>query len=199
MAQSGQQNIFLGTKRSALLVNGFIRHCFESDRDNIPVDIIELCLKWYFVERDYWDLNRVPETVTIDGDVAGITKRAQTYFYYTVVGSIIISKSTSIKEWKLKGLKVRRNLPRFYFVVGIIPTDADTTYEAVYRNGYGLDVYDGEIKVFGENTKRISINHVKQDDVLTIKFINNANKTNVDTCHGELYYGLNDMEFIKSV
>ena len=81
--------------KQELLVSGYIRNNCTMD---IPKDIILLCLKWYKIERDYWNTDEYDkERVTINeaGTVA-------TGCNSMIFGSMIISRWIQSKVWRLK-------------------------------------------------------------------------------------------------
>ena len=185
-------SIHFSLEIAELLVYGFLRSCLNAL--NAPEDIINLCLKWYFVERDCWDLKRVPKEIEIKGDIATQVHETSLVEYSNVVGTTLISNATDKKEWKLKCTTAESTGGSgFYFVIGIVPDDWNNSVitDPLFEDGmgYGVDVFNGN----GRNYKNLTAEiDPKVGDILTLTFMQSKEKS-----HGELYVGLNDEELIQ--
>ena len=185
----------LSNERAELLVYGYVKDQLGAD-NKLPTDVIQLCLKWYLEERDYWDLTKVHANISIDNDTAQLINRTSCKFgeYFTIVGSLIITKLTNTKEWKLKYLQMYGTRS---IMIGIVPCDHDVISETepLFNFGYGFDFYDGETKEFGNYSKDYPLPYEwKKSNKIVMQYVSISKDNN---CHGELYIGFNDQELVK--
>ena len=84
--EHGHKYLILSPERCRLLVYGYMRLKFDTDK--CPGEIIELCLGWYLMRKDEWNPNYIPEGVELNGDCVELkTKDGGIFAYKTVVGS----------------------------------------------------------------------------------------------------------------
>ena len=183
-----------------LLVAGYIR-C--NSLNNIPIDIINLCLKWYYEPKDYWNRDEMDESVSVD-----TKQQTATGKYSTIVGSIIISKNTDIKVWKVKCLKLDKLQQSSFLTIGIIPTnqnhlDAQEAFNSeLYNFGYGLDLYNGRA-ICRLSQPQISNDlyprmYAKQGDVITVEYKTIIVDDNNENCYGQLNIRFNEKKMKKA-
>ena len=193
--------IYVSPKQSALLIYGYTRINFTVIV--CPEDIIQLCLKWYLINKDWWDLDKTSPNIKVTDDIAEMKKPFSLFTFSTVVGSIIISKTTAVMEWKLKLISKGGMFSRFCTVIGIVPCNSkfvDNT-KRLLNTGYGMNLWNGSIndeRMDLWDRKTIEMNP-QEMDVITIKYISINSDTESDSIYGELYFGINDMELVKII
>ena len=187
------QCIYLSELRASLLVSGYIR---VNALNNIPNDIIDLCFKWFRDEIDHWNTSEINSTsITINTENNIATGRRS-----TCVGSIIISKDTDCKIWKLKLIKKSSSFC-FFFVIGIVSIEKKHTDFAIelFSFGYGLDVSNGKFKSYEPKPPiRVALyrnQYPKEGDIITMKYQTIRDETE---CRGELYYAYSDERLKKA-
>ena len=181
--------ITLSFKDSQLLIFGWIREHSKDSCNAFPNGIKALCIKWYFIQRDEWNLTQIPEGVKIDKETATLVhKDNYTYTQYiTVVGSKQVSASTHINEWKWK------LHGGYHFIIGIIPnsTNAVNNKAPLWDYGYGFDTFDGSTKKYGKNQDTFkSLGNFINGEVVVLRFI-------MKSRYGEIHCGRNEGRFIK--
>ena len=164
------------------------------DTERCPDDIIELCLGWYLIRKDEWNPDYITDGVELNGDCVELKEKDGLFDYKTVAGSLLISSSVEIKEWKLKCLARRE---RFYFQIGLLPNKDEiiTSVDGFDDYGYCWDILGGGIKCNGEKNGKMKID-VRANDIISMKYV----AVSCDnTIHGELYFAINDADFKKAV
>ena len=193
---------FLSPERSKLLVYGYMRTNFDLETRNCPDDIMQLCHEWYWIEKDFWDLNRCDKKCEVIGDVATYTNKKSFFDHGTVLGTQLISKATDIKEWKIKGIS-HGSWSKFTFVIGILPSDYDVAENGddnpFLSCGYGIDVWNGDISLRDADFKGLDhgLYELNKMDIITLKYVSIMSDGDNKQLHGELYFGINDNELIK--
>ena len=126
-----------------LIVSGYIRMRRAND---IPMELISFILSWYKVHGDYWNSKEVKNSISIDANNEIASGRDA-----TCVGSIIISRSTTLQVWKLKLVKFEmiefNHSCTSGIEIGLVPTIDDHTEfieELSEYNGYALDLFSGQ-------------------------------------------------------
>ena len=110
------------------LVNGYIHKIHEilSDNYNIPKEIIQLCILFYFQHMDEFDENVCAEGIKLQMTENGLTKAEKTlYGWKSIYGSIIIDPQkmkNCIIKWKIKCYSIGTDV---FFSVGILPFNID--------------------------------------------------------------------------
>ena len=190
-----QQFTFLSQKQSALLVYGYIRLKFDTQK--CPDDIMELCLEWYESKKDQWNLNYVPDGVEVNGNTATLIDKDSIFAHKTVVGSTLISKAIDMKQWRLQYVA-----DAAFFIIGLLPNDEEIIQSGhAFNNGYGLDVWNGTIKVpdyqFFSRQRRIDMLKTKGSNIITMKYVTALTNDNENKTCGELYVGVNGQPLQK--
>ena len=108
------------------------------------------------------------------------------------VGTVIISKATLSKTWKLKCLE-GTGFGYFSFRVGIISTKHTVASLGWNMNdyGYGLDTAYG----YCRHHKLYPNRNFKKDDIITMRY--ETVKDRYGRYHGELYFGSNEEDLKK--
>ena len=190
--------VYMSDISSDLLVYVYIRD--NAPNMDIPIDVIDLCFLWYFDKSDRWDVTKMltdkfehdPTTNTIK--CTGYARGGDAYF--TIVGCIIISKSLSEREWKIKCVQYELDQYNFFFVVGLVPTTYDHTDsdEALFDYGYGFDTFNGSLrplkhaKQFGPDQRTMP----EEGDIFSVKYKTIKDSTGI--FHGEMRFAINGKE-----
>ena len=169
-----------------LLVAGYIRSNYIMD---MPHDIILLCLKWYKIEKDYWNKEEInKENVVID-EPGNIAKGK---YYAAIVGSMIISRSIISKIWKLKFLDSKY---KSFSIIGLISVHQNHIEDAEMK--YGIDLYYGQARYTADGQEMPDPIFQEKDfdsgDILTIRYETVFLCDNGE-CHGKLFMTKNDGE-----
>ena len=186
--------VYLSEQNSELLVYGYIHQGFN-DNFKFPTDIIDLCLKWYYIKVDKWDLEcSNTDKLDIDASSGVIILRDAISDYKTAIGSIIISKNMQEHIWRMK--YIYSTIPICFFSLGLVPANvnAKESYWSVYQLGYGLHAYDGNVKQISSlsaSEEKFDIvdkifQNIVPGDVIIMKYMTIDGNDNGDI-HGEIW------------
>lgn len=188
-SEGSQSFTILSPKKSALLVHGYMKTAFDTLR--CPQDIIELCLKWYFIQKDKWNLNYIPEGIEIDGDTVTLADKKEVFSFKKIVGSVLISKAIDIMEWRLKCVIGH------CLVIGLLPNkDEDIKNETTMFQGYGFDAWNGGIYSPTADDQNHNLT-VTERDIINMKYVTILSDDTNKKAHGELYFSINDQKLEK--
>ena len=184
---------YMSTKKSCLLVSGYIRKNFQSYA--YCDEIIQLCFMWFSPERDHWDLKRVSEDILIHNDI--VRRLSSEYRRDGIAcGEVTVSIVTDMKEWKLQCISTGNESESSGLVVGISNCGHSVMYGVNLKRrwGYGniIDGYedhDDEDSWFLGHKKVDIWGKIGKGDVITILYIRVKDRE-----HGQLYFGVNDAE-----
>eukprot|EP01084_Bolivina_argentea_P218613 370943_1 len=177
--------VLLNNKKCELLIEGYLRMYSKSKWTSN--DIVCLCLEWYVVTRDYWDINNFNvKTCHIDSELNTVSPkynglRSNSHLSYEAFGSINISKATTEKTWRLKCLS---NQFRQFM--------QKANWCGVF---VGIASYiDSEQKLKHPYTTSIPY-ELETNDILIMKYSTVFDYNN--ECHGELSIGISNDQYFK--
>ena len=180
-----------------LLIAGYAN---SNCKKHVPENVVELVLKWYGNDIDYWDTNRINSgKIFFDEKMNCIQRLSVGWGCATAVGAGLISKDTKYKIWRLKCMTVKTkkvhsaDSPSFAFVVGLIPSNyyVKNSINELYYVGYGLDLSNNELKSreLCASGQHLDI-QLQTNDVINILYQDNG-------ANGELFYSKNDGKWMK--
>ena len=184
---------YLSVERCELLVNGYVHIEYGEE---VPAEIITLCLTFYFINCDVWDSKRKHEAIEI-GAANSIKTISPHEGYAHIAGSILISKSTEVKIWKFLYVKYGEDTDRPFFMVSLISHRHDIASDTVpaFCVGYTFDAFYSKAKsnIHGHYTSQRMTQLIKEGEILTVKY-----ETNDETNKGELYFGIEPLPLSKA-
>ena len=196
-------SLYLDKKKSEILIHGYLRT--NAAEMNIPIDVIDLCIIWYFDPFDHWDLDNI-DLNKFDYDAAsniiGCTDEAFEigHGYCSVVGSIVISKLIEQRIWKIKLIEPAENQNEFYFVVGLVSTKFDHIHSDCDFSdsdfGYGYDAFDGSIRPSGTGFLFDDVSVPEKGDILSIKYVTIKDDSDPPVYHGEMRFDINEVTMV---
>lgn len=120
-----------------ITVYGYVRN--NKCHNDIPVDIINLCVKYYHMNTDQFDSEHIGHCHELSADGATITHTTQSHDWSTTILKNVISDG--IYEWKFKVIKTGA------IMVGICRDDKSNLVKNSFftdiGQGYGVMVTDG--------------------------------------------------------
>ena len=181
-----------GVDRDDLIVNGYIRR----QKTDIPLEIIELCLKWYHIAL-FWEFleNSRVEIMNDDHTKPTIIKYKQGRGYTSCYGSIVMPSMNNDQVYEYN-IRVERHL----IAIGICDTNFLDTQTFFYNesknttNFYTLLGWDGRLITYdASSSKKI---YKKYADGLNLRNTEmNEVKLIYDASNATLSYKINGKDY----